>query len=256
MAEERKTNGEAHGEEPLREMRFLDHLEDLRSTLFASVLAWIGASIVFWFFSKQVLDFLIRNVPVDNLYFMSPVEAFMIRMKLSFILGFLASFPYIFLRAWRFVSPGLFTRERRVVLPVVLSSVGLFYGGLAFAYFTMIPIVIEFFVRFGTDRLLPLLSIERYFGFVWKLCFAFGVVFQMPIVIIALTWAGILSARALLRQWRFVIVIIFIVAAVFTPPDPVSQLFMAIPLCALYIVSTVLAFAIERRRGDRTGEKI
>jgi sec-independent protein translocase protein TatC len=248
VAEERKTPNGAGREEPLREMRFLDHLEELRSALFASVLAWIGASIVFWFFSKQVLDFLIRNAPVDNLYFMSPVEAFMIRMKLSFILGFLASFPYIFLRVWRFVSPGLFSREQRVVLPVVLSSVGLFYGGLAFAYFTMIPIVIAFFIKFGTDRLLPLLSIERYFGFVWRLCFAFGVVFQMPIVILALTWVGILSAKALLMQWRFVIVIIFVIAAVFTPPDPMSQLFMAVPLCVLYLASMALAFVVERRR--------
>ncbi len=232
-------------------MRFLDHLEELRSALFASALAWVGASIVFWFFSGRVLDFLIRAVPVENLYFMSPVEAFMIRMKLSFILGFLASFPYIFLRAWRFVSPGLFSRERRVVLPVVVSSVSLFYGGLAFAYFVMIPIVISFFITFGTDRLQPLLSIERYFAFVWRLCFAFGAVFQMPIVIVALSWAGVLSARSLLRQWRFVILIIFVVAAVFTPPDPVSQIFMAVPLCALYVVSTALAFLIERRRERR-----
>lgn len=229
-------------------MRFLDHLEELRSTLFASALAWVGASAILWFFSKRVLDFLIRDVPVDNLYFMSPVEAFMIRMKLSFVLGFLASFPYIFLRAWRFVSPGLFSRERRVALPVIVSSVSLFYGGLAFAYLFMIPIVIAFFVRFGTDRLLPLLSIERYFAFVWRLCFAFGAVFQMPVVVIALSWIGVLSAGTLLRRWRYVILVIFVVAAVFTPPDPVSQLFMAGPLCALYVVSAVLALVIERRR--------
>jgi sec-independent protein translocase protein TatC len=245
---ERTTPDEAKRAEPLREMRFLDHLEELRSTLFASALAWVGASVVFWFFSKRVLDFLIQTVPVENLYFMSPVEAFMIRMKLSFILGFLASFPYIFLRVWRFVSPGLFSGERRVVLPVVVSSVSLFFGGLAFAYFFMIPIVISFFLKFGTDRLQPLLSIERYFAFVWRLCFAFGAVFQMPIVVVALSWIGVLSARTLLRQWRFMVLIIFVAAAVLTPPDPVSQLFMAVPLCALYVVSAVLALLIERRR--------
>ncbi len=235
--------------EPLREMRFLDHLEDLRSMLFASALAWLAASVAFWFVSGRVLDFLIRDVPVENFYFMSPAEAFMIRMKLSFILGFLASFPYIFLRVWGFVSPALFSREKRMAFPVVFSSVSLFYGGLAFAYFVMIPVVIGFFVEFGTDRLLPLLSIERYFAFVWKLCLAFGVVFQMPIVIMALSWAGIVPARTLLRQWRYVIVIIFIVAAVFTPPDPLSQIFMALPLCGLYIASALIALVVESRRG-------
>jgi sec-independent protein translocase protein TatC len=169
-------------------------------------------------------------------------------MKLSFILAFLATFPCIFLRVWRFVSPGLFSGERRVVLPVVVSSVSLFFGGLAFAYFFMIPIVISFFLKFGTDRLQPLLSIERYFAFVWRLCFAFGAVFQMPIVVVALSWIGVLSARTLLRQWRFMVLIIFVAAAVLTPPDPVSQLFMAVPLCALYVVSAVLALLIERRR--------
>jgi len=244
VAEERKEN--------LREMHLLDHLEELRSTLIASFIAWFGSSVVIWFFSAQALDFLIRNLPVKNLYFYSPVEAFMIRMKLSFILGVLVSFPYLFLRVWRFVSPGLFKRERSLVQPMIAGSIVLFYLGLVFAYWVMMPLVLKFFITFGTDRLIPLLSVEKYFSFVAKLCFAFGLVFQLPLVVILLTWMRVVSARALLKQWRWAIIIIFSVAAVLTPPDPVSQVFMAVPLCFLFFASLVASLLIEKRRKTGT----
>jgi sec-independent protein translocase protein TatC len=117
----------------------------------------------------------------------------------------------------------------------------------------MMPLVLKFFVQFGTERLIPLLSVERYFGFVAKLCFAFGLAFQLPVVIILLTWMGVISARALLREWRWAIIIIFVVAAVATPPDPVSQVCMAVPLCVLFMGSLIIAIIIERRREKRSG---
>jgi sec-independent protein translocase protein TatC len=240
VAEEKKEN--------LKEMRLLDHLEELRSTAVWAVIAWIGASVVLWFFSRPILDFLITTLPVKNLYFYSPVEAFMIRMKLSFLFGFLVAFPYIFFRVWRFISPGLFVRERHLVLPMIVSSIVLFYGGIVFAYFAMMPVVINFFVRFGSNYVTPLLSVDRYFTFVGKLCLAFGAVFQFPLVVIVLSSVGIVSARTMLRQWRWVIIMIFVVSAVLTPPDPISQLVMAFPLCFLYIGSTVIALILERRR--------
>ena len=246
MTEERK--------EKLREMGLLDHLEELRSGLIVSLGVWFASSVVIWFFSAQILDFLIRNLPVKNLYFYSPVEAFTIRMKLSFILGILISFPYIFFRVWSFISPGLFKKEKHLVLPLIVWCVILFYLGLVFAYWVMMPLVLKFFVQFGTERLIPLLSVERYFGFVAKLCFAFGLVFQLPLVVILLTWMRIISARALLRQWRWAIIIIFVVAAVATPPDPVSQVFMAVPLCVLFMGSIIIAIAIEKRREKKEQE--
>jgi sec-independent protein translocase protein TatC len=247
VAEEKREN--------LKEMHLLDHLEELRSALIWSFLVWFVASAVLGFFSRQILDFLITELPVKKLYFYAPAEAFMIRMKLSFIFGFLASFPYVFFRVWRFISPGLFARERRLVQPLIVSSVVLFYGGLVFAYLVMMPIVLNFFVRFGSDYLTPLLSVERYFGFVGKLCFAFGLVFQLPLIIIVLSWIGMISARALLRQWRWVIVVVFSVSAVLTPPDPISQICMAVPLCVLYFGSVIIALAIEKgRKAEDAGE--
>jgi sec-independent protein translocase protein TatC len=246
VAEERREN--------LREMGLLDHLEELRSGLIASFAVWFVSSVVIWFFSAQILDFLISHLPVKNLYFYSPVEAFMIRMKLSFILGIIVSFPYVSFRIWSFISPGLFERERQLVLPLVVWCVVLFYLGLAFAYWVMMPLVLKFFVQFGTERLMPLLSVERYFSFVAKLCIAFGLVFQLPLVVIILTWLRIISARVLLRQWRWAIIIIFVVAAVATPPDPVSQVFMAVPLCLLFMGSLIVAIVIEKRREKRGTE--
>ena len=228
-------------------MGLLEHLEELRSTLIASLIAWIGASAVLWFFSARILEFLIHHLPVQDLYFFAPGEAFMVRMKLSFILGILVSFPYLLFRAWRFVSPGLFRKEKSLVFPVIFLSIGLFYLGLVFAYWVMMPLVLKFFVTFGTENLTPMLSVEKYFSFVAKLCFAFGLVFQLPLVVILLTWIGIVSARTLLAQWRWAILIIFIVAAILTPPDPISQVCMAVPLCVLYFASVAASFVIERR---------
>jgi sec-independent protein translocase protein TatC len=239
--------------EELNEMGFLDHLEELRTALISSIVAWLGASIVLWFISGRTLDFLLNGIPVDHLYFNAPTEAFMIRLKLSFILGFLVAFPYILFRVWSFVSPGLFSRERRFVFPLVFSSTALFYVGVVFAYWVLLPIVLGFLVRFGTEILMPLLSVGKYFGFVARLCFAFGVVFQLPLVIVFLTSIGAISAKALMRKWRWAILVIFVAAAILTPPDPASQLLMALPLVALFLISVLLSIMIERRRDSETG---
>lgn len=239
MAEERKEN--------LKEMGLLEHLEELRSTLIALLVAWVGASAILWFFSAPILEFLIHHLPVKDLYFFAPGEAFMVRTKLSFILGILVSFPYLLFRVWRFVAPGLFRKEKSLVSPVVVLSVVLFYLGLLFAYWVMMPLVLRFFVTFGTASLTPMLSVEKYFSFVAKLAFAFGLVFQLPLVVILLTWMGVVSPRTLLSQWRWAIIIIFSVAAILTPPDPISQICMAVPLCVLFFASVVASFAIQRR---------
>lgn len=240
--------------EELEEMGFLDHLEELRSTLISCIVAWIGLSIVLWFFSGRALDFLLDTVPVESVYFNAPTEAFMIRLKLSFILGFLVAFPFILFKFWSFVSPGLFGREKRVVFPLIFFATALFYLGVVFAYWVFVPIVLEFLVKFGTDMLQPLLSIGKYFAFVARLCFAFGIVFQLPLVIIFLTSIGIISARALLRQWRWAILVIFVTAAVLTPPDPASQLLMALPLALLFLISVLLSVIIEKRRKQGADE--
>jgi sec-independent protein translocase protein TatC len=236
--------------EKLKEMGFLDHLEELRSGLICVIAVWLGVSIVLWFFSKPLIDFLLAGIPVESLYFHAPAEAFMIRMKLSFIAGFLVSFPYILFRVWAFVSPGLFSSEKKAIFPFVFPSTLLFYFGVLFAYWIMIPVVLDFFMKFGTAMLSPLLSVEKYFSFAGRLCFTFGIVFQLPLAIIFLTVAGVISPEKLLKQWRWVVLAVFVAGALLTPPDPVSQLLMALPLIILFFISVILSI-IVRKRGRR-----
>jgi sec-independent protein translocase protein TatC len=241
--------------EDLKEMGFLDHLLELRSTIIWILAVWLGSSIVLWFFSGHLLDFLLSTIPVENLYFNAPVEAFMVRLKLSFIVGALIAFPFALFKMWAFISPGLFSREKRIIIPMIAPSAILFYTGALFAYWVMVPIVLGFLLRFATDTLEPLISVSKYFEFVARLCFAFGIVFQLPLAIIFLTWVGVVSPRTLLRQWRWAIVIIFVTGAVLTPPDPASQLMMAIPLVVLFIGSVLLSLVFEKRRKQREEEE-
>ena len=235
-------------------MGFLDHLLELRSTIIWILAVWLGLSILLWFFSSHLFDFLLSTVPVESLYFNAPIEAFMVRLKLSFITGALIAFPFALFKTWAFISPGLFFREKRIIIPMIAPSAILFYTGALFAYWVMVPIVLGFLLRFGTDMLEPLISVSKYFEFVARLCFVFGVVFQLPLAIIFLTWIGVVSPKTLLRKWRYAIVIIFITGAVLTPPDPASQLLMAIPLVILFIGSVLLSLIFEKRRKQREEE--
>jgi sec-independent protein translocase protein TatC len=234
--------------EILREMSFWEHLGELRSVLASSIIVLLGLSVVAWFFSGPIMDWLIDDVPLDHLNFLTPSEAFMTRMKLSFVLGGLGAFPFIGFRIWRFVAPGLFSRERRRILPVTVSSAILFYVGVAFGYFMVVPVIIEFMLGFATERVRPMIAVGAYFDTIARLCLAFGLVFQLPVVILLLSMTGLVAPQLFLRQWRYAVVIIFVSAAIFTPPDPVSQVLMAVPLVVLYVGSSVLAVIVMKRR--------
>lgn len=245
----RPFRGPAEHIEILREMSFFEHLGDLRSVLVASSIAFLGLSIAYWCFSGPILEWLTLRVPVDHLVFYSPSEAFMVRTKLSFVLGGMTAFPYIAYRLWRFITPGLFKREKSKMGPVVFASAVLFYTGVAFCYFVVAPVIVNFMLRYGTERVQPLLSISAYFNTVAQLCLAFGLVFQLPIVMLLLCLIGIVSPRTFLNQWRYAITIIFVAAAIVTPsPDFISQTLMAVPLCLLYIGSALVALVLVRRR--------
>jgi sec-independent protein translocase protein TatC len=235
--------------ERLHEMHFFEHLDELRSVITASVLAFLALAAGYFFFSGTILEWMVRDVPVDHFIFQAPSEAFMVRTKLSLILGIMTAFPYIGFRVWKFVMPGLFKNERSRIMPIVVCSILLFYAGVAFCYFMVAPGMINFLVRYGTEHVQPLISISQYFSTVAQLCLVMGLVFQLPIVMFLLSVANLVAPQTFLRQWRYAIVIIFIVAAVATPsPDPVSQTLMATPLCLLYIGSAVVALVVSRRR--------
>jgi sec-independent protein translocase protein TatC len=168
----------------------------------------------------------------------------------------MAAFPYVLYRVWSFVAPGLFSKERRRVYPLLLASSILFYVGVGFCYLVLIPIVLRFLLGFGTEFLNPLLSIGAYFAFVARLSFTFGLVFQLPVVVLVLSAMGLVTPGFLLRQWRYGILIIFVGSAVLTPPDAVSLLLMALPIILLYIVSILVAMVmVRKKRAKRPDEE-
>lgn len=220
-------------------MSFLDHLEELRHRLIKSIAAVLVFSIVIYFFSEQILNYL--TIPVGTTYFTSPTEAFSIRIKLSLILGLIVSIPVILYQAWQFVVPGLTQGEVKYVVPVVLLSSLFFLGGAAFCYFLVLPLGIKFLLGYQTERLLPLIKIGDYISFVAWMVLAFGVVFQLPIICFFLGKIGIISSATLRKARKFAFVGILILSAVLTPsPDVFSQLLLAGPLYVLYEASIIV----------------
>jgi len=228
-------------------MSFIEHLEELRSTLFFLLATAVVAGSGAWFVSAWVLDRLV-NPAVERVYYGAPAEAFMIRIKVSVAIGLLVAMPILLGRLWGFVAPGLFRNERRLVVPVLVGASLLFYTGIAFAWFFVVPRMMAFFLGFGSARLAPLLNVSEYFGFVAKFCLAFGLAFQLPLVLVMLSALGLVSPRRLWSQWRYGIVIIFILAAWLTPPDIVSQIMMGVPLVVLYLAALVVASIVGRKR--------
>ena len=226
----------------IREMSFLDHLEELRSRLIKSLFSVIIISIVAYLFSERLLNFILRPLPGDQaVYFLSPTEAFSTRIKISLIAGIIVSVPVIFYHLWKFVVPGLFAKEVKLVIPVVLSSTAFFLVGAAFCFLFVLPISIKFLMAFGTDKLKPMIQIKDYISFVCYMSLAFGAVFELPVISFFLGRIGIISAKTLIKGRKYAVVIILIVAAVVTPtPDAFTQLMLAGPLYFLYEVSIVI----------------
>lgn len=244
----------AKKKEILREMSFLEHLDDLRGVLIQSAIAFLLAAVACWFFSGQIIDLLIEDLTVEQLIFYAPAEAFMARVKISLVLALLIAYPFILFRVWSFVSPALFDRERGKVWPFIIAASILFYVGVVFAYLILIPIALGFLIGFGTENLTPMISVTSYFAFVARLCLVFGIVFQLPVIVFVLSLIGVVTPQYLLRQWRYAVLIIFVGAAVLTPPDPASQVLMALPIVLLYIGSVLVAYATIHRREEKRKE--
>ncbi len=236
------------------EMSLFEHLVELRVVLLQSLAAVAVAAVVGWFLSERAIDWLIRPAlteQVRDLKFLSPGGAFLLRLQTALALGALLAAPIVAARLWSFIVPGLLPKERRLIVPAVIGSLFLFYAGVAFAYFAVLPLTLRFLLGFGTEHLTPMLTAEHYFEFVLRTCLAFGAVFQFPIVAAALTYAEILGPDFLVRFWRHGVVLVFVVAAILTPPDVASQLLMAGPMLVLYLVSIGLArIAARMRRGS------
>jgi sec-independent protein translocase protein TatC len=230
-----------------KEMSFLEHLEELRKRVIRCLFFIIIFSIVAYFFSEKIINFVSK--PIPHLYFMSPTEAFAIRIKLSLIVGLIVSVPVIFYQAWQFVVPGLLEKEVKIVIPVVVSSTIFFLTGTVFCFFLVLPVGIKFLLGFGTEKLSPLIKVTDYINFISYMTLAFGAVFELPVLSYFLAKIGVISAPTLRKGRRYAIVIILIVAAALTPgPDIFSQLMLAGPLYILYEISIIVVMITRKKK--------
>ncbi len=239
------------------EMPFLDHLEELRKRLLVSISAIIiGAFIGFYIVIKfDVLVWLMEPIkpyldPKDpRLVALSPADGFMTTIGLALTVGFLLAFPIIASQVWAFVSPALHKREKRAIVPALYLGLVLFLVGVALAYFLALPMTFQFFASFQTGALKMTPTVGPYFSIVIKILLAFGVIFELPVVVVVLSSLGLITSKFLREKRRYAIAGSAIAAALLTPGDVLSvTVFMMAPLILLYEISIGLARIIERRR--------
>jgi sec-independent protein translocase protein TatC len=233
------------------QMTFLQHLDELRVVLQRSVLACLVGAVGGWWLAPRVLEDAIHRT-VGHVVVLSPLDPLNERIKLSMVLGLTIALPIVFHQIWSFVVPGLFRRERRLIFPMVMASMALFAVGALAAYFYVAPLVVNVLSTFMTPSMQAQIRISDLLGFFYSLALACGVVFQLPLVTMALTALGLVTPGFLLRQWRYALVIIFILTAVITPGDIVTaQLIMAGPMVLLYFLSVALSWTVAKNRDGR-----
>ncbi|NUO80631.1 twin-arginine translocase subunit TatC [candidate division KSB1 bacterium] len=256
-----------------KEMPFLDHLEELRARIFKSLLAICLFALVSLVYIDKIFEITVApyneavRVALEDkpelsaqsaprLVFMSPTGGFMINLKLAATVGLLFSLPVIFFQIWKFISPGLLASERRAAPLIVFFTTLCFVCGGAFCYFVVLKYGLGFLLSFQSATLVPMISIDEYFGFVTTLILVFGLVFEMPVIAYFLTRIGILTPEFLRQKRRYGIVAIFVIAAVVTPSvDAFTQILLAVPLLFLYEISIwVSRLALPEKMKKALGE--
>jgi sec-independent protein translocase protein TatC len=235
---------------------FLSHLIELRDRLIRCLIAILIAFVPAMMYGAELYDLLARPVIASlpegsRMIATGVITPFLIPVKIAAMAALLAVLPYVLYQVWAFVAPGLYAHEKRLVLPLIVSSTVLFFLGMAFCYFFVFGAVFEFINQFAPKSISVAPDIEAYFNFVLGMFLAFGIAFEIPVVVVVLAVTGVVSVEQM-REWRgYVIVGVFVVAAVVTPPDVVSQLALALPMCLLYEVGIVVAQLATK--GRRTG---
>ena len=234
-----------------QEDTFLSHLFELRDRLIKALLS-IGIVFVCLFpWAKELYALLaqplIATLPQGGQMIATDVVGvFLVPMKVALMVAFLIALPYVLYQVWAFVAPGLYSHEKRLALPLVAASVVLFFVGMSFAYFLVFPTVFKFMANIAPEGVAWMTDIEKYLSFVMSTFLAFGVTFEVPVVVVVLVRMNIVALETL-KEWRsYMIVAAFVIAAIFTPPDVISQLMLAIPLCLLYELGMLMAKFVSK----------
>jgi sec-independent protein translocase protein TatC len=230
---------------------FIAHLLELRTRLLHSVVALLLVFIALFPWAANLYTWLARpllaKLPKGAQMIATDVTTpFFVPLKVAMMAAFLIALPYILYQIWRFVAPGLYAHEKRLVWPLILASTVLFFCGMAFAYFIVFPVVFGFITASAPQGVAVMTDIDKYLSFVLGMFMAFGITFQVPVAVVVLVRMGLVTVEKLRDIRRYVIVGAFVVGAVFTPPDVVSQLMLAMPLWLLYEVGIVVASWVKK----------
>ena len=237
-------------------MSLVDHLRELRTRLLRSVLLLLAIFVGLFYFANDIYTLvaapLLAMMPESSSMIAIDVTSpFFAPFKLTLAVAFALGMPVLLYELWAFVAPGLYRQERRAFLPIVASSIVLFYLGVAFAYYVVLPIIVGFFTSIGPDEVAVMTDINSYLGFVLKIFFAFGIAFEIPIAVILLSYAGLVNVDSLRRKRRYIIVGCFALGMLLTPPDIFSQSLLALPMWLLFEVGLFFSARIDTRRQQR-----
>ena len=238
---------------------FTVHLEELRNRLIKCFIAAGVGFVASFGFKETLFEILVKPLIAvmeqgDTLIFTGLPEAFFTYLKVSFLSGIMLATPVILYQFWMFVAPGLYQKERRLLIPVVFLSSFFFIGGSLFGYFVVFPFGFKFFLGFATESIRPLPSMKEYLSFSSKLLLAFGLVFEMPLVLTFLARLGVVSVDFLKKNRKYSILLFFVAAAILTPPDVITQVMMALPLIVLYEISIIGARIFGKKKEVETPE--
>ncbi len=233
-------------------MSLLEHLDALRRVLIISLISILPGAVAGWYIREEILRVLVRPVKTMgyDLVFIGATEAFTAQLKIAVIAGLLIALPVIMYQVWKFVLPALHVHERRYIITFVPVSVLLFAGGILFAYYTVFNYAVRFLLSFGGDGLTPMLSLSKYLSFsIWFLL-PFGVIFELPLVVVALARLGLVTPRFLATKRKWAFLAVFVIAAVVTPTtDMLTQAVMALAMYLLYEVSIWLSYLVRPKTG-------
>jgi sec-independent protein translocase protein TatC len=235
-------------------MSFLEHLDELRKRIIRALLSLsVGVAIAIYFL-EDILNFVMRPLaatlpPGASFIFTYPTEAFMLRIRIALIAGLFIATPLVFWQVWQFVAPALYAKERRYAIPfVLLSSIG-FVGGAAFSHYVAFPLMWKFFASFSDDMIVFMPRIEDTFSMYMRMLLGMAAVFQMPAMVFFLARMGVITARWMIRQFKYAVLVIVVIAAIITPSsDVASQMIVAGPMVLLYILSIAIAWVFGKKR--------
>jgi len=239
---------------------FMSHLEELRKRLVICAIGVGAGFVIAYIFSERLFQLLVAPLKAvmpegDQLIFTNLPEMFFAYIKVAFIAGIMAASPLIFYQLWMFIAPGLYRKEKKMAIPFVISSTILFVGGALFGYFVVFPFGFKFFIGFSNDYVKALPSVKQYFSFSMKLLFAFGAVFELPVIIFFLSKMGVVTPQFLRQKRKYAILLTFALAAILTPPDVITQCMMAGPLIVLYEIGILVSRIAQKKKEDRETAK-